>query len=225
MAKAPKVKLNIGLLTAIGNGSVTMISKDDATPLIGNDPPLIEVNTAADVIVDGKAPVRLTAAGVQMVTSASQPVVGGPASGANGTAKFAIISNAVLPASKRGNKGGGAPTVYPFDTMEIGNSFFVPVSEKHPDPVKTLGSTVSSANMRFAEKTGEMKTVTRNKRGPKNKLVMVDGKPVPETVQVPVYKHTRKFSIRPVKSGVAYGDWVAPADGALIARVELKSAE
>ena len=50
---------------------------------------------------------------------------------------------------------------------------------------------------------------------------MVDdaGNKVKETVTVPVYKQDRKFSIRPVKAGETYGQWQAPADGALIGRV------
>ena len=95
----------------------------------------------------------------------------------------------------------------------------IPVSDKHKDPVKTLGSTVSSANMRFAEPTGETKQVNRTKRGPGNKAVKdQNGENVRETKTVDVYKPTRKFNIRPVEAGVSYGQWVAPANGALIAR-------
>ncbi len=218
-------KLNVKLLSAIAAGTVTRVTQAEGKPLLDNDPALIEVNTGD--VVDGKALVRLTPAGQAMVVSASAPVVGGPSSGpvASNGSKYEVISGAALPPSKRGNKGGGgAPVQYPFDQMEIGQSFFVPVSEKHPDPVKTLGSTVSSANMRYATDTGAKKTVTRAKRGPKNRAVLnPDGTKQMETVDVPVYKHTRKFSIRPVKAGVQYGGWTAPADGALIARVELKS--
>jgi hypothetical protein len=110
--------------------------------------------------------------------------------------------------------------VYPFDSLEVGQSFFVPVSEKHPDPVKTLGSTVSSANMRYAEETGEHKTVNRAKRGEDRKALLdASGNKIMEQVSIPVYKHTRKFSIRGVEAGKSYGSWIAPATGALIARV------
>lgn len=220
MAGKKGATLNMGLLAGIAAGTVTHISKDDGLPLLKHDPQLIDVNTEM-LDAAGNAAVRLTEAGKAMVAEAGKPApVAAPS---NGAAKYAVISNAVLPASKRRGGGGGAPTVYPFDTMEVGNSFFVPVSEKHKDPVKTLGSTVSSANMRFAVDTGQTKTVERTKRGPKNKAVLdAAGNKIRETVTVPVYKHTRKFSIRPVKAGQKYGEWVAPADGALIARVELK---
>ena len=218
MAKGPKKSaINMKLLASIANATEqSYISKDDATPLLANDPVLIEVNTGM-LDANGNAAVRLTPAGAKLVADAA------PAQAASGEASkaspYAIISNAVLPPSKRGNKGGGAPTQYPFADLEVGQSFFVPKSDKHPDPVKTLGSTVSSANMRYAVKTGEMKEVSRAKRGEGNKAILVDGKKVMEKVQVPVYKFERKFSIRGVEKGKSYGEYVAPADGALIARV------
>ncbi|HNA21767.1 MAG TPA: hypothetical protein PLN40_10200 [Agitococcus sp.] len=215
MAKKSKNKVDTGLLAGIASGAVTHISKDDGLPLLEHNPQLIEVNT--NMLDDaGNAAVRLTDAGKKMINgNDTSPVVS--------DAKYAVISNAVLPASKRGGGKGGAPVVYPFDSLEIGQSFFVPVSDKHKDPVKTLGSTVSSANMRYAIDTGETKTVTRTKRGEKNRAVLDEnGEKVKETVEVPVYKYTRRFSIRPVEAGKTYGNWVAPANGALIARVELK---
>lgn len=93
---------------------------------------------------------------------------------------FALIEGVVLPE-------GRAPrtsSVYPFETMNVGQSFFVPATEDKPNPAKSLASTISSANKRFS-KDG------------------ADG---------------RKFTVKPVKSGVAYGAFTAPADGALVQR-------
>lgn len=223
-SKVPGV--NMVLLSAIvkaaADNTLYYVSQADGLPLANYDPPLIEVNPGMPDPSDAtKAACRPTAAGQAMVANASMP--GAADTNPAAASPYAIIKGAVLPASKKRGGGGGAPTIYPFKTMEIGDTFFVPVSEKHPNPVKTLGSTVSSANMRFAVDTGEKKTVTRNKRGPKNKLVLdTSGNPIPEQVTLPVYKHTRKFSIRPVVAGTKYGEWVAPANGALIARVNLK---
>ena len=216
MAKKAKNKVDTGLLAGIASGAVTHISKDDGLPLLEHNPQLIEVNT--NMLDDaGNAAVRLTEAGKKMINGNDTSPVEAKAS------PYAVISGAVLPASKRGGGKGGAPVVYPFDSLEIGESFFVPVSDKHKDPVKTLGSTVSSVNMRYAIDTGETKTVTRTKRGEKNRAVVDEnGEKVKETVEVPVYKYTRRFSIRPVEAGKTYGNWVAPANGALIARVNLK---
>jgi len=83
------------------------------------------------------------------------------------------------------------------------------------------GSTVSAQNDKYSEPTGEMKTVTRAVRDPATKKAKVgaDGKKETETVQLPVKKYLRKFTIRPVEGGKNYGAWQAPADGALIARI------
>ncbi len=211
------VSVNVELLQAIANGTVMRISRDDAWPMLPpqSDPPLIEVNT--NDIVDGQAAVRLTNEGLIMVGGGAQVnPVDAVMTHSNG---YAIISNATLPPAKRGGRGG-APVQYPFDKLDVGQSFFVGVSSKHPNPLKTLGSTVSSANMRYSEETGEMKTVQRTKRGKKNKAVVDEqGNKIKETVTVPVRKQTRKFTIRAVKAGVKYGDWTAESDGALIARV------
>lgn len=222
MAKKPKANSNVdsATLQAIANtpaDRVFYITKEVGMPLVTAG--LVEVNTEM-VDENGNAAARLTEAGrAALATLANAPAA---ASGAATPSPYAIIKGAVLPPSKRGGKGGGAPMQYPFETMEIGDSFFVPVSEKHADPVKTLGSTVSSMNQKYAEDTGATKTVTRTKRGEGNKAVLnADGSKAKEEVTVPVYKLTRKFTIRAVKAGVKYGEYTAPADGALIARVEL----
>jgi len=97
-----------------------------------------------------------------------------------------IIEDAIeIPAGKR---GGGKPNIYPFDKLEVGQSFFVPTTEKRPEPAKSLASTVSSANNRFAtpDPSGETRTVSR---GP-NK-----GNLVPKMV------YSRKFIIKAVEGG------------------------
>ena len=219
MAKPNKKTLE--LLKSIAAGMTTHVSKDVGMPLLEQELIVVDTNQLNPA---GDALVSLTDKGKTMITGNSAAA---PALSPAGAAMYGVIKGAVLPPSKRGfAKGGGAPMKYPFDALEIGDTFFVPVSEEHPNPEKTLGSTVSSANMRYAEKTGETKVVTRNKRGAKNKLVMdANGQPIKEEVTLPVYKHTRRFSLRPVVAGETYGAWVAPANGVLIARVELKDVE
>jgi len=219
MAKAAKsvakTAVNMQLLSAIKSGSVTHVSQTEAVEAgLNHDPALVEVNLDPSVIVDGKAPVRLSEAGNAMVNGAANQAA--PVASA-----FTIMSNVPLPASKRGNRvGGGAPKKYPFDQLEVNQTFFVAATAENPDPVKKLGSTVSSANMRYAVETGETKQVERTVRGPGNKAVKDgNGNNVRETKTVPVYKQTRKFAIRPVAKGEKLGDWVAESDGALIGRV------
>lgn len=224
VAKSVSVSVNIALLSQIAlasaSGQTYYISKEDADPLMepAQNPSLIEVDT--QIIKDGKAAVKLSIAGAAMVTGNTQTLTQNDIGVLNVKSPFAIITNAVPPPSKRGSglKGGGAPKRYPFEDMKVGASFFVPVSDKHSDPVKQLGSTVSSANMKYAEQTG-VKQAMRTKRGPGNKAVLdANGNKIREMAEVPVYNHTRKFIIRPVEAGKTYGEWVAPANGALISR-------
>lgn len=99
---------------------------------------------------------------------------------ANAASPFAIIEGAVLPEGRAPRSS----SVYPFETMNVGQSFFVPATEDKPNPAKSLASTISSANKRFSKEGA-------------------DG---------------RKFTVKPVKVGVAYGAFTAPADGALVQR-------
>ncbi len=229
MAKASKKSatvatsdgINKDVLAAIAAGTLTMVDKDKAFAAglqymtNGAANPLIEVG-AVDM-ASGTAPVRITEAG-KAYLAANVKVGDAPAA----TETFGIISGAILPVSKRGNTGGGAPIKYPFDKLEIGQSFFVPVSEKLPNPVKTLGSTVSSANMRYAEDTGQTKKVDRAVREGKKAKLDANGEKIMETVDRPIYKFSRKFTIRGVEKGKTYGNWTADADGALIQRVAVE---
>lgn len=176
---------------------------------------LIEVDTS-NVDENGAAAARLTQKGIDgMPVAKNAPVAGNPAP------SFAIIDNAVLPESKRGFGRTAGTSKYPFANLTNGQSFFVANADvEGGDALKKLTSTVSNMNNKYRTETGETETKTRTKRGEGNKAVVDnDGNKVKETVTVPVYKQDRKFSIRGVKAGVAYGGWTAPADGALIARV------
>lgn len=224
------IVINMQLLSAIAAANVASqpyyVNQAESLPLLQANPQLIDINmTMIDPNDVSKVAARVTEAGAKMVAEANAT-----AAKANEPKKervdnsdqFAILNGAVLPPSRKGNFGGGAPIKYPFERMEIGQSFFVPVSEKLPDPVKTLGSTVSSANMRYAKETGQTKQVERVKRGTDRKgMVDAAGNKIKETVTVPVYSFERKFSLRGVEAGKTYGNWVAPSDGALIARVAL----
>lgn len=208
------------IVAATQNNSYHLVTKEEGEPLLTNKPALIIINP--DIAEGDKRAARATDDGIKLIMSEPQKPVAA-VTGAAPASPFAIVKGVVLPPSKRGvGLHSGAPKQYPFDVMEIGDSFFVPVSEKHPNPVKTLGSTVSGANMRFAEKTGEMKTVKRAVRGEDRKAKTDPaGNKIVEEVSLPKYKLTRKFEIREVKSGQMYGTYTAPGDGALIMRVEL----
>lgn len=223
MAKAAKnptaASIDRVLLANVAQEKVQFVSKSEGEALLMHVPPLIEVNLAMTDPADAtKVRCRITTAGASFLTNHVNPL--NEIKETPVVSNFGIIDGAVLPVSKRGGGGGGAPIKYPFDQLQVGQSFFVPATAKLPNPLKTLGSTISSANIRYADKIGE-KEVTRAKRGEKNKLVLdANGQKIMETKTVPEYKFNRKFSIRGVEAGKSYGNWVAEASGALIQRVE-----
>lgn len=93
---------------------------------------------------------------------------------------FEIESGIEVPKTTR---GGARTSAYPFDALEVSQSFFIAASEKHPEPEKSLASTVSGATKRYDVLVeGETKEV----RNPKTQEV----KTVPKTA------HTRIFIIR-----------------------------
>ena len=188
----------------------------EAKPLV--DAGLIEVNI--EVKNDaGQVLARATEAGKAKVAAGGSTEQAKP----SGSTHAVIVTGAVLPpAKKRGNSSGsGAPTKYPFADLEVGGMFFSPNSDHAKgDAVKALGSTVSAQNDKYSEPTGEMRTITRAVRDKQTKKAVLneDGSKKQETVQLPVKKYNRKFTIRPVVGGQTYGNWVAPSDGALVAR-------
>ena len=104
-----------------------------------------------------------------------------PAASAPVATSFAIEDNVPMPTASGRGRGGN---VYPFDQMEVGQSFFVPNSEDKPNAAKSLASTVSSATARFAVPSEDGATKV-NKKGE----------------IVPVMVETRKFVVRSVEGG------------------------
>lgn len=77
-------------------------------------------------------------------------------------------------------------SIYPFETMEnIGSIFFVPVSDKMPNPQQTMQSAVTAANKRFLH-----------------------------------MEPRRRFKVARIMKGQVAGSFVAPADGAVVMRVD-----
>jgi len=102
------------------------------------------------------------------------------------------IDNAVpIPAIKR---SGAATSIYPFDALAVGQSFFVPATEDMPNPGKSLASTVSSASKRYATETGTRTINRKNKESGEM-----------EAVEVPAYTYERKFMVRTVEENGVKG--------------------
>ena len=213
--------MNMELLKSIGNAQAAnalfYVSQAEGMPLVQHSPPLITVDPSkVDPADTSKISAFLTDAGARTVAEAAQPK---PA------LSISVLSgDFARPKAKRGGgRGTGAPVKYPFDTVEIGQFFFVPNSEvAKGDAFKTLGSAVGSANQRYSEGTGEFEQVTRAKRGPDHKTVKdAEGKNVMEEVTSEKKRSLRKFVVSKVEAGKSYGAFTAPADGAVVMRVEV----
>ena len=211
--------MDLTVLRAVANATaantVVYVTASEGKPLL--DAGLIEINPHnRDPNDANKIAAIVTTAGVHKLNGAvAQPITG----------TFAIQKGGIeLPKVERGFKkgvgGGGRAAKYDFEAMDIGDFFFVANSAvKNGDAVKTLGSAAGSANQRFAVGTGEKEIVQRAKRGPDHKAIKgPDGKNVMETVEVEKKNFTKRFVVRPVTGGVKYGEFTAPADGAVVAR-------
>lgn len=212
--------MDLNVLRTIANAnaanSAVYVSAAEGKPLL--EAGLITVDTSkADPSDSNKVAATITEAGAKALNGAQEhtkPI----------SSQFTVMTGIELPKAERGFKkgqgGGGAPSKYPFETMDVGGFFFVAnTAVKNGDAVKTLGSAAGSANQRFAVGTGEHEQVQRAKRGPDHKAVKgADGKNVMESVTVEKKNYTKKFVVRPVKANVAYGAFTAPADGAVVAR-------
>ena len=92
-----------------------------------------------------------------------------------------------IPVPTISGRGRGVK-VYPFDQLEVGQSFFVANDESKPNAAKSLASTVCSATARYAVASEDGATKT-NKKGE----------------VVPVMVETRKFVVRSVEENGVKG--------------------
>ncbi len=150
----PLSKANMTLLTlivaaTIAEGSETpyeFVTEAKSKALV--EAGFVEVNSGI-ASEDGKSfATRATEAGIAYVNEQS-----GETETPKSAASFELETGVALPSVRRGGRGA---TVYPFDEMEVGHSFHVPVSEDKPNPAKSLASTVSSATARYKDEAGEV---------------------------------------------------------------------
>jgi hypothetical protein len=114
--------------------------------------------------------------------------------------RFELDDNVPIPAIKRGGSLTPRVSPYPFDTMNVGQSFHIAATEDVPNPSKKYASTVSSANARysFEVKDAAGAVVYENK-------VSKDENGNPVTTSVPKLDYTKKFVIRSVDASDARG--------------------
>ena len=152
---------------------------------------LVEINTAMTNEA-GEVATRATQKGIDSLqpngdnTSEASEASANSETAATETGKtqkvktmFPIENDVPVPAISGRGIGG---SVYPFEVMAVGQSFFVPNSESKPNAAKSLASTVSSATARYAVPAEDGSTKT-NKKGE----------------VVPVMVETRKFVVRSVE--------------------------
>jgi len=207
------------VVQATNSGSFVYTSQTAHQPMLALG--LVEVNTAMPDPADGtKFATRATDKAAGYLASASAPAA---ATGTAEPSKYTVMKGIALPeAKKRGNHlGSGAPTKYPFATMEVGDVFFSGNSEHAKgDAMKALGSTVSSQNRKYATPDGDKTKVVKVAKRDENKKPVLDanGKKVIESKTIPVLKYERKFTIRAVEAGYGNDQWKAPEAGVLISR-------
>lgn len=84
--------------------------------------------------------------------------------------EFPLSSDFVM-ITKRGQKS----EQYPFSLMEVGQSFVVPVSDKHTEPWNSFGSTVTSASRRHKPKVFRLRRVTEGDKYPNGAVETTTG--------------------------------------------------
>ena len=146
---------------------------------------LVEINPAM-VNEAGEIATRATQAGIESLDSGAIVVDNATTEANSETAAtgktekvktmFQIENDVPVPVISGRGRGGN---VYPFNQLEVGQSFFVANSESKPNAAKSLASTVSSATARYAVPAEDGSTKT-NKKGE----------------VVPVMVKTRKFVVR-----------------------------
>ena len=95
---------------------------------------------------------------------------------------FVIEDGIPVPTEKPKRGGGTGNSIYPFDVLNVGQSFFVPDGEKKA--TKTMASTVTAANIRYSKEVVPAQTRV-NRKG----------------ATVPVTYQEREFICRPVEGG------------------------
>jgi hypothetical protein len=138
---------------------------------------------------------------------------------------FAVQKGIALPApkvKKEKKEKGERVILYPFDSMEIFDSFHVPVTVDNPEPWKNVSSQVNVANKKYRTPavpeemvTVEKKTAIKDAEG--NFVRGEDGKRTYSVTQVTEKKMipTRRFALRQVGEGDPCGA------GARVWRIEL----
>jgi hypothetical protein len=190
MAKKKETVINMEMLTAIiaatqdATKTFLYVPAELVKPLVGAG--LVEINEVMKT-PEGNVPAKAIKAGFEyaakMIAVAGAPKV---PEVPKVRPMFTIEKSVPIPEIKRG--GGKMETIYPFATMEIGDSFLIAKTAERPEPAKSLASTVASANHRFAVKAVDEAGQPKMRTTRKGKVV-------------PVVVFTKVFVVRAVEGG------------------------
>lgn len=176
-------------VVALNSNTPLMVTHSEMASLL-NDPrgALVEFN---ENVKDGdKVAYRATALGVQVASApppAAAPGWGQPATAQPGAwgapagqpapaappsnpspspsprpSNIKFDSGIPIPAARRGGRGSA---VYGFETMNVGESFFIAATADNPNPAKRIASTVSSATKRLEPKKFLVRSVDETANG------------------------------------------------------------
>jgi hypothetical protein len=208
MAKGKNERVAV---TARGTALLALIAGAEAGYLMLTQEEGSEAVNAGHATVDGSitdgdtAAVRLTDAGRAALAAEQGGGNAGQADNGGGSNGDFVIEDAVpIPArSSRGRSGG-----YPFDQLQVGQSFHVPLGKDDKEPADVaarLQSSVSGARARYAVAVpGETVSVTvkEYQKGPDGKYAKgADGKRIvtaSRTEQRQKMKATRDFTVKAV---------------------------
>ena len=183
----------IGLAEIVAAGANGMYVPESVyAPLV--EAGLVEINPGM-TDENGNVATRATQKGIESLDSAATVADNATSEATSATAAtgetqkvktmFKIEDGIAIPTISGRGRGGN---VYPFDQLEVGQSFCVANSEDKPNAAKSLASTVSSATARYAVASEDGATKTNKK-----------GETVPVTVE------TRKFVVRSVEENGVKG--------------------
>lgn len=201
-----------GLLRALNQASKTepgfmYVARQYFEPLQANG--YAEVKNDVDVNEQGELPVAITEGGKAYLLE-----IDGPEANAAATAEkqkrervkpqiSAVVDfdiNSVVRTRKVGEPGE-RQSMFDFDSLEVNKAFFIPATEKRPDPAKQYASAVANAKKKYA--TFDANTLVKNKRGN----------------DVPKATYTRDFKLVKMVDGAQFGEQYKGVPGAAIVRV------
>lgn len=170
------------IVTATKEGSFVYTSEKARKSLVAAR--LIETNPSV-TDENGNIATRATTEGINMVENTNTEG-GTETAEVKGVVKMtvsSIVTDVAMPSVRSGVRSD----LYPFATMEVGQSFFVPATDDKPNPAKSLASTITSANLRYSEEIPDEKRVNRRGR------------------EVPARRQLREFALRTVSDGTPWG--------------------